>query len=33
MVSIFSDMFEEIMEIFMDDFFVYGKTLMIILKN
>ena len=26
MMSIFSDMIEEIMEIFMDDFSVYGKT-------
>jgi hypothetical protein len=27
MMSIFSDMSEEIMEVFMDDFSVYGKTL------
>ena len=26
MMSIFSNMIEEIMEVFMDDFFVYGKT-------
>jgi hypothetical protein len=26
MMSIFSDMIEEIMEVFMDDFSVYGKT-------
>jgi hypothetical protein len=26
MMSIFSDMIKEIMEVFMDDFFVYGKT-------
>ena len=26
MMSIFSDMIEEIMEVFMDDFLVYGKT-------
>ena len=26
MVSIFADMIEEIMEVFMDDFSVYGKT-------
>jgi hypothetical protein len=25
-MSIFSDMIEEIMEVFMDDFSVYGKT-------
>jgi hypothetical protein len=27
MMSIFSDMIEKIMEVFMDDFTVYGKTL------
>ena len=27
MMSIFSDIIEEIMEVFMDDFSVYGKTL------
>jgi hypothetical protein len=27
MMSIFSDMIEEIMEVFTDDFSVYGKTL------
>ena len=32
MMSIFSDMIEEIMEVFMDDFSVYGKNLMIVLK-
>jgi hypothetical protein len=32
MMSIFFDMIEEIMEVFMDDFFVYGKLLMIVLK-
>jgi hypothetical protein len=26
MMSIFSEMIEEIMEVFMDDFSVYGKT-------
>jgi len=26
MMSIFSDMIEEIMEVFMDDFSVYGKN-------
>jgi hypothetical protein len=26
MMSIFFDMIEEIMEVFMNDFFVYGKT-------
>jgi hypothetical protein len=29
MMSIFSDMIEKIMEVFMDDFSIYGKTLMI----
>jgi hypothetical protein len=33
MVSIFFDMIEEIMEVFMDDFSVYGKTLMIVSKT
>jgi hypothetical protein len=32
MMSIFSDMSEEIMKIFMDDFFIYGKLSMIVLK-
>jgi hypothetical protein len=32
MMSIFSDIIEEIMEVFMDNFSVYGKTLMIVLK-
>jgi hypothetical protein len=32
-MSIFSDMIEEIMEVFMDDFSVYGKLLMIVLKT
>ena len=33
MMSIFSDMIEKIMEVFMDDFFVYGKTFDECLKN
>ena len=33
MTSIFSDMIEEIMEVFMDDFSVYGKTFDNCLKN
>ena len=33
MLSIFSDMIEEIIEIFMDDFSVYGKTFDDCLKN
>ena len=33
MMSIFSDMIEEIMEVFIDDFFVYGKTFNDCLKN
>jgi hypothetical protein len=33
MMSIFSDMIEEIMEVFMDDFSVYGKTFDDCLKN
>jgi hypothetical protein len=32
MMSIFSDMIEEIMEVSMDNFSVYGKLLMIVLK-
>jgi hypothetical protein len=32
-MSIFSDMVEEIMEVFMDDFSVYGKTFDDCLKN
>jgi hypothetical protein len=32
MISIFSDMIEEIMDAFIDDFSVYGKLLMIVLK-
>jgi hypothetical protein len=32
MMSILSDMIEEIMEVFMDDFSVYRKLLMIVLK-
>jgi len=32
-MSIFSDMIEEIMEVFMDDFSVYGKTFTECLKN
>jgi len=32
MMSIFSDMIEEIMEVFMDDFSVYGKLSIIVLK-
>jgi hypothetical protein len=26
MMAIFSDLIEKVMEVFMDDFFVYGKT-------
>jgi hypothetical protein len=33
MMSIFSDMIEEIMEVFMDDFSVYGETFDDCLKN
>ena len=33
MMSIFSDMIEEIMEVFMDDFFIYGKTFDDCLEN
>ena len=33
MMSIFLDMFEEIMEVFKDDFLVYGKTFNHCLKN
>jgi len=33
MMSIFSDMIEEIMEVFMDAFSVYGKTFDSFLKN
>ena len=33
MMSIFSDMIEEIMEVFVDDFSVYGKTFDHCLKN
>ena len=33
MMSIFSDMIEEIMEVFMDDFYVYRKTCDDCLKN
>jgi hypothetical protein len=33
MMSIFSDMIEEIMEVFMDDFSVIGKTFDHFLKN
>jgi hypothetical protein len=32
-MSIFSEMIEEIMEVFMDDFSIYGKLLMIVLKS
>jgi hypothetical protein len=32
MMSIFSDMIEEIMKVFVDDFSVYGKTFEIVLK-
>ena len=32
MMSIFFDVIEEIMEVFMDDFSVYVKLLMIVLK-
>jgi hypothetical protein len=32
-MSIFFDMIEEIMKVFMDDFFVYGKTFDDCLKN
>jgi hypothetical protein len=33
MMSIFSDMIEEIMEVFMDNFSVYGKTFDHCLEN
>ena len=33
MMSIFSDMIEEIMEVFIDDFSVYGKTFDDCLEN
>ena len=33
MMSIFSDMIEEIMKVFMDDFSVYGKTFDDCLEN
>jgi hypothetical protein len=33
MMSIFSDMIEKIMEVFMDDFTVYGKTFTDCLEN
>jgi hypothetical protein len=33
MISIFSDMIEEIIEVFMDDFSVYGKTFDDCLEN
>jgi hypothetical protein len=33
MMSIFSDMIEEIMEVFMDDFSIYGKTFDHFLEN
>ena len=33
MMSIFSDMIEKIMEVFMDDFTVYGKTFDHCLEN
>jgi len=33
MISIFSSKIEEIMEVFMDDFSVYGKTFDDCLKN
>jgi hypothetical protein len=32
MMSIFSNMIEEIMEVFVDDFSIYGKLLMIVFK-
>jgi hypothetical protein len=33
MMSIFSEMIEEIMEVFMDDFSIYGKTFDDCLEN
>jgi hypothetical protein len=33
MTSIFSDMIEEIIEVFMDDFYVYEKTFDYCIKN
>ena len=33
MISIFSDMIEKIMEAFMDDFTIYGKTFVDCLEN
>ena len=32
MMSIFSNMIDEIMEVFLDDFSIYGKTFMIVMK-
>jgi len=32
-MSIFSDMIEKIMEVFMDDFFIYGETFDDCLEN
>ena len=32
MMSIFSDMIEEIMEVFMDDFSIFEKKIMIVFK-
>jgi len=32
-MSIFSDMIEKIMEVFMDDFFIYGETFNDCLEN
>jgi hypothetical protein len=33
MMAVFSEFIEEIVEVFMDDFFVYGKTFMDCLAN
>jgi hypothetical protein len=33
MMAIFSDLIEKVMEVFMDDFFVYGKTFKDFLAN
>jgi hypothetical protein len=33
MIAVFSEFIEEIVEVFMDDFFVYGKTFMDCLAN
>jgi len=32
-MSIFSDMIEEIMDVFMDEFSIYGKNFIVVLKT